>query len=152
MAENQSPPFRMIGATLAKVSTLLISVGWSPEAGDGGVWRPRPGGPATALDGRDQRGLLAAHEGAGAEADIHLERELRAQHRRPEIARPGRVADGFAKAADRERILGPAVDVADGGVDGERRDGHPFEHAVRIAFEDAPVHEGARGRLRQRCR
>ena len=31
MPANQSPPLRMIGATLAKVSTLLISVGLAPE-------------------------------------------------------------------------------------------------------------------------
>ena len=37
MPANQSAPLRMIGGTLAKVSTLLISVGHAPQA------RARPG-------------------------------------------------------------------------------------------------------------
>ncbi len=47
---NQSAPLRMIGGTLAKVSTLLISVGTAPEALVGRVGRPRPGRAALALD------------------------------------------------------------------------------------------------------
>ena len=76
-AANQSPPLRMIGATLAKVSTLLMSVGLVPQPGLGRVRRPRARRAATALDRGDQRRLFAAHEGAGAEPDLDVEARTR---------------------------------------------------------------------------
>ncbi len=44
---------------------------------------------------------------------------------------------------DGQRILAADVDVALLGPDRVGGDGHPFEHAVRIALEHAAVHEGA---------
>ncbi len=51
---------------------------------------------------------------------------------------PSRLAWRMAgfEALDGQRILGADVDVALVGADGVGGDGHAFEHAVRIAFED----------------
>ena len=62
---------------LAKVSTLLMSVGRPHSPATAGIRRPRARRAAPALDRRDQRGLLAADERAGAEPDVDLEGELR---------------------------------------------------------------------------
>ena len=45
--------------------------------------------------------------------------------------------------ADGQRVLAADVDVALVGADRVGGDGHALEHAVRIALEDAAVHEGA---------
>ena len=144
MPANQSPPLRMMGAMLAKLSTLLMSVGRCHRPGHGRIRWPGDGLATTTLDRRDERGLLAAHEGARAEPDVDLERELGVQDGRAQVSGLGRVADGLAQPADRQRVLGAAVDVALGGADGVRRDGHAFEDPVGVAFQDAAVHERAR--------
>src|SRR3954454_20096699 len=109
--------------------------------------RVRRGGAeraAPALDRRDERGLLSANERAGAEADVDVEAETRAADRGAEQARAFRLADGRFQVLDRERILGADVDEATLRADGECRDRHPFEDAVRVAFEDRAVHERSR--------
>ncbi len=68
----------MMGAMLANVSTLLISVGWPHKPDCGRIGRARPRRAALAFDGRDQRGLFAAHERAGAQADVDAEIEVAA--------------------------------------------------------------------------
>ena len=45
--------------------------------------------------------------------------------------------------ADGQRILGAHVDVALARAHGVGGDGHAFDHAVGIAFQDAAVHERA---------
>ncbi len=59
--------------------------------------------------------------------------------------RPRRVASRRAvgKAADRQGVFGADVDVALAGADGVGGDGHAFEDALRIALQDAAVHESA---------
>ncbi len=56
---------------------------------------------------------------------------------------PG-LLDGGSEPLDRERILRPHVDVTAAGSHGERADGHSFDQAVGIAFQNAPVHERSR--------
>ena len=53
--------------------------------------------------------------------------------------KPARCARRIAlrRRGDRERVLGPAVDVALGGVDREGGDGHALEHPERVALEHA---------------
>ena len=71
----QAPPLRTIGAMLAKVSTLLMRVGWPQRPLVGRVGRARPRRAAVALDRGDEGRLLAADEGAGADADVDAEAE-----------------------------------------------------------------------------
>ena len=87
-----SAPLRMIGAMLANVSTLLMSVGQPHSPSCGGIGRPRPRRAALAFDGGDQRRLLAANERAGAEPDIDVEAEARAADVVAEQAEPLRLA------------------------------------------------------------
>ena len=143
IAANQSPPLRMMGATLANVSTLLMSVGRSHRPAHAGYGGRGRGVPASALDRGDERGLLAAHEGAGPEADVDLEGELGVQDGRAEVAAAAGLADRLAESRDRERVLGSAVDVACLRADRVGGDRHPLQHPVRVALEDAPVHERA---------
>ena len=42
-----------------------------------------------------------------------------------------------------KRVLRPAVDIALRGADRVRRDGHALQDPVRVALQDAPVHERA---------
>ena len=107
----QAAPLRMMGAMLANVSTLLISVGWphKPDtAGYGGRGRGVPRWPSNA---GDQRRLLAAHEGAGADADVDVEAERRLGDVGAEQVVPFGLADGALQSLDGERIFGSNVDV-----------------------------------------
>ena len=99
MAANHSPPLRMMGAMLAKVSTLLIRVGQPHRPSCAGIRRPRPRRAALAFDGGDQRGLFAADEGPGAQADIHVEAEARAGDVVAQQSQALGLADGGAAGA-----------------------------------------------------
>ncbi len=98
-AANHLPPLRMMGAMLAKVSTLLISVGLPHRPLDCGIGRPRPGRAALAFDGGDQRGLFAADEGAGAEANLNVEAERRVADVVAEQAAAPRLAQAVVSRA-----------------------------------------------------
>ena len=117
--------------------------GAAPQAGHRRIRRARPGCTAAAFDRGDEGGLLAAHEGAGTEADLHVEGEGGVHDVVAEVAGTLRQPDGRAQALHRQRVLRAAVDVALAGVDGEGRDGHALEHPVGVALEDAAVHERA---------
>ena len=54
-----------------------------------------------------------------------------------------RLPNGSSQPLDRQRILGAHIDVALGRADRVGRDQHAFEHAMRIAFEHAAIHERA---------
>ena len=51
--------------------------------------------------------------------------------------------DGDLQPLDGQRVFGADVDVAHRGADRVRGDGHALDHAVRVAFQHAAVHEGA---------
>ena len=90
---------------------------------------------AAAFERLDERGLLAADERARAFADLEAQAA--------EVAARRRLLDGRAHMPHGQRILGADVKVALARADGVRRDGQPFEHAVRIGFEHRAIHEGA---------
>ena len=89
---------------------------------------------ALALDRIEQRGLLAADIGAGA--DPHLERERRDDVRRR--ARSPRCID-----ADRERIFRADIDIAVLRADRVAGDRHALDQAEGIALHQHAVGEGA---------
>ncbi len=79
----------------------------APQTRDGRVRRARAAAAAAALDRRDQRGLLAADERAGAEPHLDLEARTRCRAMpSPEVAGPAGLADRLAQPADHERVLG----------------------------------------------
>jgi hypothetical protein len=118
--------------------------GTSPETGFGRIRRAGARLAASALDRSDERGFLAADESAGAEADLDVEVEGRLADLLAEKLHPFRLLDRGAEAFHGERILGADIEIAARGADRIGGDRHAFEHAVRIRFENAPVHECAR--------
>ena len=76
--------------------------------------------------------------------DADVEAEVGAQDVLTQQAVVAAGLDGDAQALQGQRILGPAVDVALVGADGARPDHHALEDGVRVALQDAPVHERAR--------
>ena len=135
----QAHDARDVGVALDVVDVA----GLAPEAGDGRVGRPRPRLAALALDRGHQRGLFAADERARAFLDLDVEAEVRAQDVLAEQAELARLRQRDLEAADRQRVLGAAVDVAPLRADGVAGDDHAFDERMRIAFERRAVHERA---------
>ena len=140
---NQAGPFETMGATLYQVSTLLMLVGLPQRpfcAGKGGRG-PRPAG--LALERRDERRLLAAHEGAGALDQLQVELEAAAEDVVAEHAVGAGLLDRALEAQHGERVLGADVEDAlrrAGHVPGDH---HPLEQRVRVALDLVAVHVGA---------
>src|SRR5437867_4055572 len=94
----------------------------APEPGLDGEGRARAGHRAMALDGFEERGLLAEDEAAGAAAKLDVEREVGAEDALAEESPLARLRHGHAEPLGRE--LGLAVHAQDGargagGVRGE---------------------------------
>ncbi len=140
---NHSDPLATMSGTLASVSTLLSTEGFSHKPATGGKRRPRAGLAALALDGAHEGRLLSAHERTRPAGDLDVEIEARAEDVLPEQAALAALVDGEGQAFDGERVLGAAVDVALARADGPRADDHALEHRVRVALQDAAVHERA---------
>ncbi len=98
---------------------------------------------AAALEAFEQRRLLAADIGAGADPHLHVERECRAEQREAEQAVLARRLDRPSHRPDRVRIFGADIDVAAGGADGEAGDRHALDQHEGIALHHHPVGEGA---------
>ena len=133
-----------MGGMLAKVSTLLMSVGRFPQAALGRIGRALARLAALAFDRRDERRLFAAHKGARADPDVDAELKAAFENSVAQQMLALGLFDRGLQALDREAILAADVNVALLRADGEAGDRHAFEHAVRIAFEHAPIHERAR--------
>ncbi len=131
---------RHVGERLDVVDDGRLAV----VAADGGVGRLGPRHAALALEGGDHRRLFAAHEGAGALADLDVERVAAAEDVVAEQAPFTSLVDGLADMTHGDRVLGPHVDEALGGLDGVGGDDHSFEDAVRVALEKGAVHERSR--------
>ena len=86
---------------------------------------------------------FAAYEGSGALDDLDVEIHPAAENVLAEKSVVPRLLDRFQQALPRDRVLVPDVDEAFLASDGARADDHSFDHGMRIAFDDAPVHECA---------
>ena len=109
----------------------------------GGIRRADAGLAALALDRVDQRRLLAADEGPGAQADFQVEIEARAEDVLAQQAPLAALLDRPLDPLDGHRIFGADVEEALLGADGEAADDHPLDHVQRIALQHAAVHERA---------
>ena len=99
---------------------------------------------ALAFEAFEQRGLLAADIGAGA--DAHLDVEGKRRIRRcaaPSSAASARGVDRRVHRGDGMGIFRADVDVALGRADRDAGDRHAFDQHERIAFHDHAVGEGA---------
>ena len=115
----------------------------APQALLGGEGRPRARAPGVALEGRDERRLLAAHEGAGALDELEVELEAAAEHVVAQDPVGAGLLDRPLQAQDGERVLGADVEDAlrrAGHVAGDR---HPLDERVRVALDLVAVHVGA---------
>ena len=140
MLRNQSTPLLMISGTLAQVSTLLRLDGLSQSPLLRGVYVLGPRLPDAPFDGGHQRARLPGDEGPGAAMDRHVEVEARAQDVRAQKSVLPCLLQGHPRVLDGQWVLLPDVDVALVGADGVGADDQPFEDAVRVALEEAPVH------------
>ena len=107
---------------------------------DGGEGRLGHRHAALAFEGLQEGRLLAADEGARAQADIQVEVDARAQDVRPEQAVLLGLLDRYLQALDGERILGADVDIALLGPDGIAADGHRLDEGVGVALDRGAVH------------
>ncbi len=98
---------------------------------------------ALAFEAVQQRGLLAAHIGAGAEPDFHVEGVARAHDVVAEIARFARFLDGDLQGLEGVGIFRAEIDIAVGGAHRDAGDGHALDEHEGIAFHDHAVGEGA---------
>jgi hypothetical protein len=89
-------------------------------------------------------GFLAAHERAGAHLDDDVEREAAIEDVVAQQAVGPGVGDGRLQVLDRERILGPDVDVGPRGADGVAPGDDALQQPVRVGLADGAVHERAR--------
>ena len=108
-------------------------------------WQRRLGAHQTALafETVEQRGLFAAHIGAGADPHFHIEAESGARDALAEHSAAARRDDRGFHGGDRMRIFRTDIDVALGRPGGDAGDRHAFDQHERIAFHDHAVGEGA---------
>ena len=115
----------------------------APESLHGGERGAGAGLAPIALDRGHQGRLFAADERPGAHADLEVEVESAAEDVLAEESALAGLVDRGAEPLDRQGILRADVDVAPRRPDRVRRGGHALDDAVRIALEDAAVHERA---------
>ena len=133
-----------MNGTAASESTLLMTVGLPNRPLMRRQRRLGAHDAALAFEAFEQRGLLAADIGAGADAHLEVEGVCRAARRAAPSSRPrARSSIAASIAAIGMRIFGADVDEALGRADGEAGDGHAFDQDEGIAFHDHAVGEGA---------
>ena len=96
-----------------------------------------------ALDGAHEGGLLAADEGAGAQAQLQIEVKAGVEDVLAQQTVLLGLPDGGLQPLDGDGVLGPDVDVALVGPHGVARDGHGLQDGVGVALQHRAVHERA---------
>ena len=96
---------------------------------------------AVALDRGHERGLLAAHERACAQADVQIEVEAGVEDVFTEQPVFARLLNGNLQTGNGDRILRTDIDIALGRADGIAGDRHGFNDGVRIALKNGAIHE-----------
>ena len=91
----------------------------------------------------DEGGFFAADKSARANAQVDAKIGRRIEDTRAEQAELFRLLESDFQPMDRQRIFATHIDIALSGANSISGDGHAFENPMRIAFEDAAVHEGA---------
>ena len=141
MELNHSHPLRKIWRMLARVSTLLMIVGFCQRpllAGKGGLGR---GCPRDALDRGDQGRFLAADKGPGAHAHFHVEIKARFEDPFSQEAHLPGLLDGDVQAVDGQGVFGAHINISPVGADGISGNGHSFQNGMGVSFANRPVHK-----------
>ena len=144
MPVNHAGPLAMMGGMLNQVSTLLMLVGWPHRPVLRGIGRTRPRPAGASFQRADQRGLLAADEGAGALDQFDVEVEAATQDVLAQQAVLPGLRDGDVQPVHRQRVFGADIDDSVRGAGDVAADRHAFEQRVRIALQLVAVHVGAR--------
>ena len=140
---NQSAPLRMIAGHVGKRLDVVDQRRAAPQPAFGRERRARTRRAAFAFDGGHQGRFLAANERAGADAQVDVKIERRFENAAAQQAALLGLFDRGLQPADRQRIFGADINESLGRADGVGGDGHAFEDAVRVAFQNATVHERA---------
>ena len=143
MPANQSAPLRINRRHVGEGLDVVDQRGAAPQAALRRERRARTRRAALAFDRGHQRGFLAADKRPRADAQVHVEAEGRFKDAAAQQAQLLGLLDGGLQPADGQRIFGAHVDEALVRAHRVGRDGHAFQHAVRIAFQHAAVHERA---------
>ena len=98
---------------------------------------------AVALDGGHQRGLLAADEGAGAQAQLDIKVKAGAEDIVAQQAVFTGLLDGDLQTLDGDGVLGTDIDIALVRADGIAGNGHGLQHRMGVALQHGAVHERA---------
>ena len=106
--------------------------------------RPHPDLAAAALEALEHRGFLAADVGARAEPQFDVEVALAAQDVPAEAACAARRLERRGHDLGRVRVFDAQIDVSARRADGDTRDRHALDQAVRIALHQHAIGERAR--------
>ena len=141
---NCSAPSLMMRTACASVSTLLMMVGLPHRplwAGNGGLGRGMPRCPSI-----EAIIAVSSPQTKAPAPSITSQRSGRPEPKTLSPRKPRASASSTARAhaLHGQRVLGAHVDQRLVGADRARGDHQPLEHAVRIAFHHAAVHERAR--------
>ncbi len=96
---------------------------------------------AVALDTRHQSGFLTANEGTCAQTNFQIKVEAGAENILTEQTVLLCLIDSDLQSSDCDGVLRTDVHIALLRADRIRRDGHRFNHCVRIAFQHRTIHE-----------
>ena len=134
----------MIGATLAKVSTLLISVGL-PHRPDSGRDRAAAAAAVPRLPSIEAISAVSSPQtnAPAPRRTSMLKLKVVPQMSLPSSPRCSACRMAVLQPLDGQRIFRPDVDVTLVRADRVAGDRHAFEHAMRVAFQHAAVHERA---------
>ena len=117
----------------------------SPEAGELGEGGLGAGDAALALQGVEERRLLAADVTAGAHVQPHLEAVAGAQDVLAQVPAPRRPPRWPCQMRSADcSVFPPQEDVGDIGLDGVAADDQALDQLVRVSLHEQPVLEGAR--------
>ncbi len=123
----------------------IIEIGrLPPEAGSSREGGARSRFTSTALNGCQQGRFFTTDKGPGPFFDMQMKREIGVQNIISQQAILFRLGNSHREPFNGQRIFGPAVNVAFPGPDGISANGHAFDQAVRVAFQQGTVHKGPR--------
>ncbi len=128
-----------------RIALHIVKVGrFTPEACNGREGRSGTGLAATAFNGGQKGGFLAADKCACSLFDVKMEADVCPQDVITQEAIVLCLGNRVFESFDGQRIFCTAVDVAFLCSHGIAADGHSLDEAVGISFKDRAVHKGAR--------
>ena len=96
-----------------------------------------------AFDGGHQRSLLAADEGAGAQAQLNIKGKAGAEDIVTQEAVFTGLLNGDLQTVDGDGVLGTDIDIALVRANGVAGNGHGLQHHMGVALQHGAVHERA---------